>query len=157
HRKEGQEPQRSCPRRRQNVARTENCIVRASPASPVIVPTVVLFATSRLGRPKFARSVRLKTSQRSDTSRLPDPNTFFCRLMSTVIQPGPRRMLRPELPNVPDVTSWNAAGSNHLSTVGLSSVPSPIRFGRPVAKLPTLLLLCTTVNGRPVRVVRMPL
>ena len=37
--------------------------------------------------------------------------------MSNVTQPGPRRMLRPALPNVPDVTRVNAAGLNHCSTV----------------------------------------
>src|SRR5438309_8060114 len=70
--------------------------------------------------------------------------------MSVFNSPGPSRMLRPELPNTPDATAWNAVLSNHESTV-CAPWPSPTRLGRPVIRLPTELLLCVTVNGRPVR------
>ncbi len=64
--------------------------------------------------------------------------------------------LRSSLPNVPDVTAWNAAVLNHFSTVSGPFVSSLIWFGSPVMFWPTLLLLWSTMNGRPERHVKMP-
>src|SRR5260221_10403075 len=65
-------------------------------------------------------------------------------------------MLRPELPNVPDGAAGKSATLNHASTVS-GPAPLPVLFGRPVMLIPTLLLPCTTVKGRPVRYVKIPL
>src|SRR5262245_55955620 len=56
----------------------------------------------------------------------------FVRAASIVNWPGPRRIFRPELPNVAVVSlgGANALVSNHLSTVGVATSPDAIRFGR---------------------------
>ena len=52
--------------------------------------------------------------------------------------------------------AWKSAVSNHRSGVGLSSLPSPMRFGHDGAPLLTPVFR-KTVNGRPVERVTIPL
>src|SRR5205085_2011247 len=139
----------------QKPRRSDNCITRASPARLEMTPAVA-FTMLLSGRPRFARLNRLNTSRRTVVLKRPVISTRRCRLMSTDSQPGPRSVLRPALPNTPDVTRVYAAGLNHCSTV-CAPFGSPVRFGRPVAPAPTLLFPCVTVYGRPVRALRMPL
>src|SRR5687767_3230100 len=121
----------------------------ASPASWVMVPTVAL-EMSALGRPRFTVLKTLNRSQRTVTFELFPVLKRFCSDMLRLCHLGPRWLLRPALPKVPEGTATKSAGLNHWSTVRAPS-PLPIWLGRPVWYAPTLLLPWVTVKGRPER------
>ena len=105
-------------------------MTRGSPARLEITPAL-LAAMFAAGRPKLARLKTLKTSRRKVVLMRLLKSIRRWTLMSNVIHPGPRRMLRPALPNMPDGTWVNAAGLNHCCTVP-APLGSPVRFGMPV-------------------------
>src|SRR5215210_1785747 len=129
-------------------------MMRASPASEVMVPNTAASEMLRLGSPRFVWLKTLNASQRNVAATRLMLNRR-ARLRSKLCQPGPLTLLRGALPNVPEATAWNAAVLNHLSTV-LSPSGSPTRLGRPFMFTPTLLLDWLTVNGRPERAAKMP-
>src|SRR5689334_20633326 len=66
--------------------------------------------------------------------------------------PGPRNVLRPELPKAPFAGIAKAAGLNHWATDGLGTDGSPTRLGYHLPPRAPLLLFVPTVivKGRPV-------
>src|SRR5438552_17618132 len=75
---------------------------------------------------------------------------------SQVKAPGPCRLLRPELPNVPSALERNAAVLNHWLSDGLVIFESAITSGRS-APMPVseLSLPADALNQNPVRLVTM--
>ena len=54
-----------------------------------------------LGVPRFTQLSALNASMRTCTLVLPPVENVLCNPRSTFLVPGPRKVLRPELPNVP--------------------------------------------------------
>src|SRR5260221_10948515 len=86
----------------QKSTRSENCMIRGSPARLVMVARVAVFEMLKSGRPRLARLNTLNASQRRIAPTRPLSLTRFWRLKSRLEYAGPRRMLRPALPNVPE-------------------------------------------------------
>src|SRR5215471_18669323 len=67
------------------------------------------------------------------------------------------RMRRPELPYVKLGAATKALGSNHWASVGLSNLPEAMRLGRcPPTPVFATSRDMVTVNGTPLRKIRMP-
>src|SRR5262245_50545424 len=104
------------------------------------------------GGAKLGVLVKLKNSARKskyfDSVR---PN-FLLRLRSQFLSPGARRIPTPADPKVPDAGRLKAAELIHRSSVGLSTVGSPIKFGRAEPRPPCNdWSAAVTVIGKPER------
>jgi hypothetical protein len=114
-----------------------------------------------LGRRKLAWLNTLNISRRTWTSTSLGSLKRREMAVSTVLTPGPVRMLRPALPNVPAAGEAKAAVLNQRS--GERSPPSrpgsPTRFGRwlPRLPMPATSELITGVKGEPLVSVKMAL
>jgi hypothetical protein len=117
------------------------------------------------GMLRFGWLKRLKTSARSCRLRRSPRAVFLTSEALTFSVPGPSRVLRPALPNVPGAGNAKADVSNQRSGVRFERVGSPTTFGRSFAPKPSVerpvpLLSMSesraTVNGLPVWSVTMP-
>src|SRR5581483_1623016 len=84
---------------------------------PAEALTVPLANTVVFGGPKFTRLKRLKNSARNSRLVLSVRAVVLNSEKSKLARPGPLKLPRPTLPNVPAGGSENAAGLNHRCCV----------------------------------------
>src|SRR5438876_12414217 len=102
--------------------------------------------------PKFGWFIRLKDSARNSIRKRSPIAKLRDTPKSRFTNPGPRRMLRPELPKQTQVEAAKAVRSNQWLIVRWSEgrAPSRRRLGRAVVLVPLGSVLDVTVNGWPV-------
>src|SRR5439155_10446254 len=109
-------------------------MMRGAEIVPVIKPKVLGVEMLRPGGEKLGWFVKLKNSVRKSTYLLSEIENFFPTPKSQLAKPGAVLVLFPALPKLPCGGRTKALMSSQWVSVGSSTQPLAIRFGRPPAR-----------------------